>query len=98
MGEVYIVNGVKFDGLVEGVLVDAKGPGYASFVKDGRFRSWFDGADDLVDQAERQLRVAEGAPITWHVAEEEVVPAIRALLTESGYGSINVIHTPPINP
>lgn len=36
-GQIYEVNGVKFDGYADGALKEAKGPGYAQFVKDGRF-------------------------------------------------------------
>ena len=31
-GQAYIVNGVKFDGYTDGMLLDAKGPGYATFL------------------------------------------------------------------
>ena len=54
----YTVKGVKFDGFDDaaGVLLDAKGPGYATFVRNGQFQPWFRGADGLVDQAQRQAR------------------------------------------
>ena len=95
IGDVYLVDGVKFDGYKGGTLVDAKGPGYAKFVKDGGFRSWFSGASDLVDQAERQLSVAGQLPVTWHVAEAPAALAIRRLLESNGLGAIRVVHTPP---
>jgi RHS repeat-associated protein len=40
-GEVYRVNGVKFDGYNSSTktLLDAKGPGYAKFVENGAFKS-----------------------------------------------------------
>jgi hypothetical protein len=38
---VYRVNGVKFDGYANGVLQEAKGPGYAQFVRNGEFQPWF---------------------------------------------------------
>ena len=49
----YVVKGVKFDGFDDGagILLDAKGPGYATFVRNGEFQPWFRGADDLVAQA-----------------------------------------------
>ena len=96
-GEVYVLDGIKFDGFKEGLLLDAKGPGYAKFVKNGTFRDWFDGAEDLVEQAANQTRAAAGAPITWHVAEEAAVPAIQNLLQRNGFGSIRVVHTPPVS-
>lgn len=74
-GSVYEVNGVKFDGYSDGysdgVLEEAKGPGYANFVKDGEFVGWFQGEEGLVSQAESQLRAAGGTPITWSVAEPQ---------------------------
>lgn len=65
-GTGYVANGVKFDGFANGVLLDAKGPGYANFVKNGQFQSWWNGADSFVQQAQRQLGSAGGAPIQWH--------------------------------
>ncbi|HEY0604896.1 MAG TPA: Tox-REase-5 domain-containing protein, partial [Herpetosiphonaceae bacterium] len=91
----YRVNGVKFDGYTNGTLLDAKGPGYANFVRrDGTFQPWYDGLVDLPDQAARQLNAAGNTPIVWHVAEERAADAMRALLNENGYGAIKVVHTP----
>jgi filamentous hemagglutinin len=95
-GEFYVVNGVKFDGVGAKGLVDAKGPGYAKFVKDGQFKPWFNGADDLVAQAQRQIAAANGTPITWHVAEAEAATAIQNLLRSKGIQGITVVHTPPV--
>ncbi|MCH8820611.1 MAG: hypothetical protein IIB03_09880, partial [Acidobacteria bacterium] len=33
-GKAYFKNGVKFDGLKNGTLLEAKGPGYAKLIKD----------------------------------------------------------------
>ncbi|WP_436845726.1 polymorphic toxin-type HINT domain-containing protein [Streptomyces shenzhenensis] len=90
----YTVKGVKFDGFQAGTLLDAKGPGYAGFVKDGRFRPWYDGADGLADQAQRQLNAAGGTPITWHVAEANAVTAMRNLFADRGISGIKIVHTP----
>ncbi len=57
-GSVYRVGGVNFDGFANGVLQEAKGPGYANFVRNGQFQPWFSGADGLASQAQRQLAVA----------------------------------------
>ncbi|MGO4339997.1 RHS repeat-associated core domain-containing protein, partial [Labrys sp. KB_33_2] len=95
-GESLVVNGVKFDGTNNGALVDAKGPGYAKFVKDGEFKGWFRGQSSLVDQANRQTQaVQNAASINWHVAEKEAAAAIRSLLGENQIRGISVIHTPP---
>ena len=93
-GQAYVVNGVKFDGFRKGVLIDAKGPGYANFVEDGKFVSWFTGRDDLLDQANRQLAAANGVPIEWYVAEEDAANAIRDLFSSNGYGAIKVTWKP----
>jgi hypothetical protein len=94
VGEVFHVNGVKFDGVVNGVLQEAKGPGYATFVRNGSFQPWFRGADALVDQARRQVAAAGGAPIQWHFAEEAAANATRSLFTERGVTGIQVLFTP----
>jgi hypothetical protein len=94
-GSVYRVNGVKFDGFANGVLQEAKGPGYAIGVRNGVFQPWYRGADDLANQAQRQLAAADGTPITWSVAEEEVVTAINNLFMSRGISGIKVVHVPP---
>jgi len=93
-GSVYNVNGVKFDGFANGVLQEAKGPGYASLVRNGQFQPWFSGADGLVSQAQRQLAAAGGTPITWSVAEGPAATAINNLFVSRGISGINVIHVP----
>src|SRR5262249_46851009 len=93
-GQAYVVDGVKFDGILGNTLVDAKGPGYANFVEDGKFQPWFDGYDTLVIQAKNQVVAAAGAPIQWHVAEQEAIPAFQNLLQENGITGIQIIYTP----
>lgn len=85
---------MKFDGFANGVLQDAKGPGYAGFVRNGQFEPWYDGADGLASQAQRQLAAAGGVPITWSVAEPEAVVAINNLFASRGISGINVTHVP----
>lgn len=93
-GSVYYVNGVKFDGFANGVLQEAKGPGYADFVRNGQFQPWFSGADGLVSQAQRQLAAAGGTPIKWSVAEGPAASAINNLFVSRGISGINVMHVP----
>jgi hypothetical protein len=91
--------GVKFDGFEEGVLLEAKGPGYANkFLDNLEPKRWFknSGAQALVDQAKRQLGVANGMPIRWHVAEQKTADAIRKLLQDRGLPDIEVVYTPPL--
>ena len=90
----YVVNGVKFDGYQNGVLLDAKGPGYATFAKNGKFVDWYNGADSLVGQAQRQLAAAGGVPIEWRVAEPAAATAIQNLFADNGITGINVVNVP----
>jgi hypothetical protein len=91
----HVVNGVKFDGYRDGILLDAKDR-YAQFVdrRTGTFYSWYRGAQGLVDQASRQIQVAGSTPIVWHVSEPNAATAIRSLLQNNGLSSITVVYTP----
>jgi hypothetical protein len=94
-GQVYIVNGVKFDGYDGSSLLDAKGPGYANFVgTNGEFKPWWNGTDSLLDQADRQTAAAGSTPITWAVAEKPAADAMRSLLQQNGFSNIDVVHVP----
>lgn len=95
-GQAYVVNGVKFDGFTDGVLLDAKGPGYATFVdSNGQFKPWFTGDQSLLTQAASQINAAGGSPIIWHVAEPSAATAIQNLLQTNGFGTIKVVNTLP---
>ncbi|MGE6758568.1 Tox-REase-5 domain-containing protein [Corallococcus interemptor] len=91
--------GVKFDGFKEGVLLEAKGPGYANkFLDNLDPKFWFknSGAKSLLDQAERQFRAAGGTPIRWHVAEEKTANAIRKLLDANEVEGVEIVFTLPL--
>ena len=94
-GQAYVVRGVRFDGVSSEALLEAKGPGYARFVKNGEFPPWFRGRGQLVSQAKRQIVAANGFPIEWHVAERETAAAIKSLLRKQRIPGIRVVHTPP---
>jgi hypothetical protein len=99
VGRVGKKKGVKLDGFEEGVLLDAKGPGYANkFDDDLNPKKWFapSGAKQLVDQAVRQLIAARGVPVRWHVAEKKSADAIRKLLRRENVHGIEVVHTPAL--
>lgn len=93
--EAYVVGGVKFDGYRDGVLIDAKGPGYDWAVKDGEFIPNYRGAQAMVDQATRQVAAANGTPIEWDVAEPQAKEAIQTLLEDNGITGITVRYVPP---
>lgn len=60
IGQAFVVNGVKSDGVTKaGVLLETKGLGYSKFVKNGRLVDWFKGADAMVEPALRQLAAAK---------------------------------------
>jgi hypothetical protein len=94
-GKAYELNGVKFDGFKDGILLEAKGPGYANFVKNGEFADWFQktGLERLIEQAKRQEIAAQGRQIQWHFAEEEPARLIRKLFDNKDI-NIQVIVTP----
>jgi len=93
-GSAYVVNGVKFDGYANGVLLEAKGEGYAWAVSNGRFQPWFKGADTILAQAQRQLNVSGNVAIRWEVAEAETAAAIQRLFADNGIQGITVVHIP----
>jgi hypothetical protein len=95
-GKVYKVGDVKFDGYKNGTLLDAKGPGYEWAVKNGQFIRKYKGAESLLDQAQRQVRAANGTPIRWEVAEAKTVEAIRNMFRKNGITGIDVVHTPAV--
>jgi len=89
----YLVNGVKFDGILNGVLVDAKS-GMGNFVNKttGEFQGWFKGARSLVDQAKRQIGAAEGTKIQWFFENKKVMQATQKLFKENGIKGIELIN------
>lgn len=93
-GFAYEVNGVRFDGYRDGVLQEAKGPGYAHFAKNGNFPRFYEGRENLRKQAKRQLEAADGRPVEWLVAEEEAIVAMRRLLKEYDIEGIHFKHVP----
>jgi len=87
-GWVYRVfrNGEKadFDGFEAGVLRETKGLGYAKhFDVKLDAKRYFQGAKRLVRQAERQLKMANGIPIRWHVAEPRMVDILKKLFADN---------------
>ncbi|AKQ66375.1 putative hemagglutinin-related protein [Myxococcus hansupus] len=98
--EAYWVRNVKFDGFENGVLLEAKGPGYANkFLENLKPKIWFEGsgAKALVEQAQRQLAVTpKGVPIRWCIAEEKTAEAIRLLFQKERVIGIEVIYVPPL--
>ncbi len=82
---------VDFDGFKDGVLLEIKGPGYKALLEKMYGKEWFRGAEDMIDQAKRQLRAANGNPIEWHFAEPEVAALVRRLLQEKSIRKLKVL-------
>lgn len=109
-GHAYEIHGTRtgFDGYDadRGVMLEAKGPGYADKKKidaDGRF-TWFKKPiKDWPDQARRQLRATPDNPIEWHFAEERALEAAKLLFERARIplsktpvpGKITLRFTPP---
>ncbi len=86
---------VDFDGSDQGVLLEAKGTGYATFIDDElNFVRFFKGRDQMLDQAKRQVRAARGTPIRWIVAEEKLAGALKKMF-EGARLKIEVVHISP---
>jgi hypothetical protein len=87
---------VDFDGFDQGVLLEVKGTGYAQWVTNKLdFLPNFKGSPKLLDQAQRQFRIARGTPIRWIVAEEKLAGALRKMFKAADLEEIEVIHVPP---
>ncbi len=95
-GMAWVQNGVKFDGMKDGVLLDAKGK-YAQFIdkNTGEFYEWFSGKDSLIAEARRQIDASEGAKIQWYFAEEESLDVVQDLLMDKGITEIELIFKAP---
>jgi hypothetical protein len=92
-GEAWLENGVKFDGVKNGRLIEVKGD-YSNFIENGKFKRWFTGDQSLVDQARRQLEAAKGNPIDWYCINEPTKKAIKDLFDRNGIKGINFIVEP----
>ncbi len=95
-GMAWVQNGVKFDGMKDGVLLDAKGK-YAQFIdkNTGEFYEWFSGKDSLIAEARRQIDASEGAKIQWYFAEEESLNVVQDLFMDKGITEIELIFEAP---
>jgi hypothetical protein len=85
---------VDFDGFKNGVLLEAKGPGYRALLERMYGKPFFEGIKEMVKQARRQFIAAKGTPIHWHFAEQEVADIVRKEFQKNNLGSIKVVHTP----
>ena len=94
-GEVWVQNGVRFDGMRDGVLLEAKDH-YSQFidVNTGEFYDWFGGQSSLLDEASRQIAASEGALIEWHFSEERTLHAFEQLFSSQNIEGISLVFDP----
>lgn len=96
----YEVAGVRFDGVLNGVLTEVKGH-YSQFVdpKTGRFKDFWilsnEAKGKTLDQAFRQVNAAAGHPIQWIWAEPEAARAFQLWLRDKRITGIQVKVMPP---
>jgi hypothetical protein len=87
---------VDFDGFEQGALLEVKATGYAQWItKKLDFLPNFKGRHKLLDQAQRQVKVANGTPIRWIVAEEQLAGALKKIFRDARL-PIEVVHVPPV--
>ncbi len=90
-GNAFELNGVRFDGIIDDVLIEAKSS-YDNFVKaDGVFHEWFTGGEALINQAFRQTEAAAGSAIQWHFQTQKTLDATKKLLDDAGITGIEYI-------
>jgi hypothetical protein len=87
---------VYFDDCQEatGTLIEAKGLGYSDALNSGKLFPWLGMYLRMMSQAKRQLEAADGRPITWYFAEEDVADRMRAAFAEKRL-PISVVYLRP---
>ncbi len=68
----YELNGVKFDDYKDGKLYEYKGRQGKLMNRDGVFPEWAKLKQEVRDQAEKQVKAAQGIPVIWRVGEDQV--------------------------
>ncbi|ATB39151.1 hypothetical protein CYFUS_004592 [Cystobacter fuscus] len=89
---------VNYDGYdpKTGTLLEAKAREYQKWFNEElnpRFK--YEGLEGMIDQAGRQLRLAGGLPVRWHVAEPRMVAVLRKHFDARGLHAIEVVYTKP---
>ncbi len=63
-------------------------------MQDGEFQGWFKGTKALINQGNNQAVAAKGAPIEWHMADEEAVQVLQKLFLDNKIKGIKIIYAP----
>ena len=82
---------VDCDGFKNSVLLEVKGPGYKALLEKMNGKRWFEGLNEMLEQAKRQLKAAGSTSIQWHFAEQEVADLMRKLFKANRLDRIEVI-------
>ena len=92
------MEGVEFDGFNGKALLEAKAK-YGNFINaDYTFKDFFvkskSGVEEILSQADRQLKAAGGFPIEWHCLNKNMEQALIKLFEEKGIVGITVKYNP----
>lgn len=87
-------DGKRFDGFLNGVLIDAKADYGPFLLPNGEWESFFPGNKYFLGEAVKQTERAAGTPIFWVFAQKEVAENVAVLLSVNGYGNITCIWKP----
>ncbi|WP_375771752.1 Tox-REase-5 domain-containing protein [Archangium gephyra] len=91
---------VEYDGYEPktGTLLEAKAREYDKWFDEELEARWgYKGLDKLVRQARRQLQLAGGLPLRWHVAEPRMVAILRKAFDDVGLQSLDIVYTQPVH-
>jgi hypothetical protein len=78
-------------------LLEAKAREYDKWFDTHLNPRWsYEGLEGMVKQAERQLRVAGGMRLRWHVAEPRMVAILQKAFRVARLTGIEVVYTPPL--
>lgn len=90
IGVTFKYGGREFDGLVKGVLIEAKGVGTMTAIK--KYPSKM---DDMIKQARDQVKAAGGKPLEWRFAEKDAADAFQVALSQTELANkITIKHIP----
>ncbi|ATB35663.1 hypothetical protein CYFUS_001077 [Cystobacter fuscus] len=90
---------VNYDGYdpKTGTLLEAKAREYDKWFDERLTPKWgFEGMDGMIKQAARQLRLAGGLPVRWHVAEPRMVAILRKHFDLNDLHAVDVVYTQPV--
>ncbi|WP_395835742.1 Tox-REase-5 domain-containing protein [Archangium violaceum] len=90
---------VDYDGYdpKTGTLLEVKAREYDKWFDADLKPQWgYQGLEGMVAQARRQLRLAGGLRLRWHVAEPRMVAILRKHFEAADLGAIEVVYTPPL--